>query len=164
MRPQRPLPAGAAEELRVLLKEAKTRGQFQRVQCVWLRATRGLSSEEVAHAIGWHPASVRRVQARYLREGSAALMGVGRGGRRRENLTLDEERALLGEFLGIAQRGGILEVSEVKAAYERAVGHSVPKSTVYRILKRHGWRKVAPRPRHPKGNPVHQEEFKKNSR
>lgn len=164
MRPQTPLRAGAVEELRVLLKEAKSRSQFQRVQCVWLRATRGLSSEEVAHAIGWHPVSVRRVQARYLREGAGALMGVGRGGRRRENLTVDEECALLRGFLAEAQRGGILEVSEIKAAYEEAVEHRVPKSTVYRMLKRHGWRKVTPRPRHPKGNPARQQEFKKNSR
>jgi len=162
MRTPTPMPVGAVEELGVLLKEAKTRGQFQRIQCVWLRATLGMSSEEVARAIGWHPVSVRRVQARYLREGAASLIGVGRGGRRHENLTVQEERALLSDFLAEAERGGMLEVSVLKAAYEQAVGHSVPNSTVYRMLKRHGWRKLAPRPRHPKGDPLRQESFKKN--
>jgi hypothetical protein len=37
-----------------------------------------------------------------------------------------------------------LEVSRVKAAYEQALGRKVPKSTVYRMLARHGWRKVVP--------------------
>ena len=164
MRPQTPLPAGTVAGLEVLWKRAKTRGQYQRVQCVWLRATLGLSSEEVARAVGWHPGSVRRVQSLYLREGADVLMSVGRGGRRNENLTVEQERKLLDGFLAKARRGGLLEVSEVRAAYEEAVGHSVPRSTVYRMLKRHGWRKIAPRPRHPKSDPSRREEFKKNSR
>ena len=163
MRRPRAMPAGAVEELSRLLKEAKTRGEFQRVQCVWLRAALGMSSEEVARAVGWHPVSVRRVQARYLKEGAAALRGVGRGGRRNENLMIEQEGALLRQFLAQADKGGILEVSTVKAAYEGLAGHQVPKSTVYRMLKRHGWRKVVPRPRHPKSNPARQAGFKKNS-
>ncbi|MBW2145601.1 MAG: winged helix-turn-helix domain-containing protein [Deltaproteobacteria bacterium] len=35
---------------------------------------------------------------------------------------------------------------EIKKALEKHVGHKVHKSTVYRLLKRQGWRKVAPRP------------------
>lgn len=163
MRPARPMPAGAVKELESVLAEAKTRARHQRVQCVWLRAAVGLSSDEVARAIGWHPASVRRVQSAYLREGVCALCTVGRGGRRHENLSLEEEKALLQEFSPLAERGGILEVSAVKEAYEARIGHAVPKSTVYRILKRHGWRKIAPRPQHPKNDPAQQKAFKRNS-
>jgi hypothetical protein len=36
-------------------------------------------------------------------------------------------------------------------------------SVVYRLLARHGWRKVAPDTRHPKSDPIAQEEWKKNS-
>jgi hypothetical protein len=32
---------------------------------------------------------------------------------------------------------------------------------VYRLLHRHGWRKLGPRPRHPKAQPAVQERFKK---
>ncbi|HQH51961.1 MAG TPA: winged helix-turn-helix domain-containing protein [Candidatus Hydrogenedentes bacterium] len=163
MRPARPMPRRAEKELRGLLAAAKSRAQYQRVQCVWLRATLGLSSEEVARAIGWHPASVRRVQAAYLREGIRALSTQGRGGRRHENLSLEEENALLDAFTPLAEQGGILEVSAVKAAYEVRLGHRVPKSTVYRMLKRHGWRKIAPRPKHPQSEPARQQAFKKNS-
>jgi hypothetical protein len=78
-------------------------------------------------------------------------------------MTVDEERLFLSSFLKKSARGEILVVSEIKKAYEKAVGHRVPKSTIYRIVARHGWRKVAPRPHHPKGDVVLQGEFKRNS-
>ena len=54
MRPAHPMPYRAVEELEGLLAAAKSRPQYQRVQCVWLRATLGLSLDEVARAVGWH--------------------------------------------------------------------------------------------------------------
>ena len=41
------------------------------------------------------------------------------------------------------------------------VGHEVDESTIYRLLNRHGWRKLMPRPRHPQADLQEQEEFKK---
>ena len=99
-----------------------------------------LSADQVAVAIGWHRDSVRELQARYFKEGEVALRGGGRGGRYFQNLTVEEERQLLQEFLAQSERGGILEVSGIEAAYEQIVGREVPKSTVYRMLACHGWR------------------------
>ena len=163
MRKPKSLPEGAHENLGLDLKRAKTKGEFQRVQCLWLRASLGLSANQVATAIGWHPGSVRKLQARYLREGAAVLKGTGRGGRYYQNLTLEEERQLLQDFLPQSEKGGILEVSRVKAAYEHVLGRKVPKSTIYRMLARHGWRKVTPRPCHPKSEASAQAEFKKTA-
>jgi len=78
--------------------------------------------------------------------------------------SLEEEETILAHFFKKAKNGGVLVVNEVKAVYEEAVGRCVPKSTVYRMLARHGWRKIAPRPRHPKADPQKMEAFKKNSR
>jgi hypothetical protein len=41
------------------------------------------------------------------------------------------------------------------------VGHWVAKSTVYRLMKRHPWRKVVPGPHHPRGTAEKQETVKK---
>jgi hypothetical protein len=41
------------------------------------------------------------------------------------------------------------------------VKHPVHISTIYRLLDRHGWRKLVPRPRHPKANEREQAIFKK---
>ena len=52
----------------------------------------------------------------------------------------------------------------VQQAYEDRLGHAVHHSVVYRALHRQGWRKVQPRPQHPKADVAIQEEFKKSSR
>jgi len=161
MRPQRPISEQAKESLRELLAKTKNKADFQRVQCVWLRILLGLSSVMVAKAVGWSPGRVKQVWSRYFADGESALVGKGRGGRRRQNLSIEEEDRLLARFLESAKMGNILVVNDVKAAYEKAVGRQVPKSTVYRMLARHGWRKISPRPRHPKSDPKQQESFKK---
>ena len=131
MRKPKELPEGALERLAKELKQAKTKAEFQSVQCLWLRASLKLSADQVAIALGWHPNSVRKLQARYFKEGEAALRRGGRGGRYFQNLTLEAERQLLQEFLAQAERGGILEVGRVKAAYEKVLGRKVPE--IYRI-------------------------------
>ncbi len=164
MRKPRPISEPAQERLGQLLKQAKSKAEFQRVQCVWLRAALGLSAAQIAEAIGWTAGSVRQLHSRYLRHGAAALTGPGRGGRRHAYLTVEGEERFLGQFVDKATQGGVLVVSEIKAALEAEVGEKVFKTTIYRMLARHGWRKLTPRPRHPKGDPAAQAAFKKNSR
>ncbi len=150
MRKPKPLKPEAREILFLQLRESKTKLEFQRVQCLWLRESLGLSSQEIATAIGWNPSSVRRLQARYLKEGESAFEINERGGRNRENMSIEEERELLSPFFQKEEKGGVLVVKEIKLAYEDKIGYKVPKSTVYRMLSRHGWRKISPRPRHSK--------------
>ena len=57
----------------------------------------------------------------------------------------------------------MLVVSPLRAALAQKLGRAVTHSVVYRMLARHGWRKVAPDTRHPKSDPAAQEEWKKNS-
>lgn len=104
---------------------------------------------------------MRRLQAQYWREGEALWQRTGRGERRHQNLTLAEEAKLLAGFLQRAERGGLLEASHVRQAYEQAVGYAVPQSTVYEMLARHGWRKLAPRPCHPQVDTARQQALKK---
>lgn len=83
------------------------------------------------------------------------------GGRRSAYMTMEEERRFISQFLEKASQGGILVVSEIKRAFEAQVGHPVAKTTIYRMLDRHDWRTIIPRPRHPNSNPDAQEGFKK---
>jgi len=161
MRPQRPISVEKQISLKGLLKKTKTKADFQRVQCLWLRASMGLSSHKVAEAVGLSKGTVKIIQSNYFKEGEAVLIGVGRGGRRNENMSFEEESKLLSSFIKKSSKGGVLVVSEIKTCYESKVGHRVPKSTIYRMLSRHGWRKIAPRPRHPRADIKAQETFKK---
>jgi transposase len=164
MRTPQAFPEGAAERLAAMLKEAKSKADYQRIQCVWLRAALGLRAAQIAVALGWQVGSVRQVHSAYLRQGETVLWGKPSGGRHRQNLTLAQEKELLAPFLEQAAAGGVLVVAPVQVAYEAAVGRPVHHSVVYRALHRQGWRKLAPRPRHPKASEEAREAFKKSYR
>jgi hypothetical protein len=153
MRPQRSIDEESKTSLKGLLKNTRTKTDFQRVQSIWLRAEFGMDSNQVARAVGYKATTVRILWSQYFARGEEVLISQGSGGRRRSNLNLEEEQRLLDSFLEKAKSGGVLIVSAIKAAYEEAVSHRVPKSTVYRMLARHGWRKITPRLRHPKYDP-----------
>jgi hypothetical protein len=55
------------------------------------------------------------------------------GGRRRQNMTFDEEQILLALFLEKAKGGGVLIVTPIQVAYEERTGHKVAESTIYRM-------------------------------
>jgi transposase len=116
---------------------------------------------EIAKQTGVSVTTVRRVIAGYKRLGPAAVETAGKGGRRKASMSLEQERQLLAPFFARAQRGEITTVGEIKQAFEAQVGHEVEASTIYRLLHRHGWRKLVPRPRHPKANADSQAAFKK---
>jgi hypothetical protein len=59
----------------------------------------------------------------YDNGGVNALKPKPSGGRIRENLTLKEERAFLAQFAKAAGAGEHLNVQDLKAAYEKAIGH-----------------------------------------
>src|SRR6202022_4217468 len=82
--------------------------------------------------------------------GIKALKPRPSGGRKRENMTLKEEKALLVRFAKAAGAGEMLNIHDLKAAYEKAIVHETSKSTIYNLLARPGWRKLMPRPFHPR--------------
>ena len=49
-----------------------------------------------------------------------------------------------------AEKGELVEVSEIAKAYQAAVDHLVSNGQIYFVLHRHGWRKVMPRSKHPR--------------
>lgn len=145
------------------LKRAGTHSEYQRIQCVLIRATLGSSAAEIAQLLGWSVATVHVMHSRWAKEGEAIFELRGRGGRRHEYLTAQQEQELLAPFTQRAQAGGMLTVAEIQQAYAQRTGRQVARSTIYRLLDRHGWRKVVPRPRHPKTEVAAQAAFKKTA-
>lgn len=151
------------ERLAERLKNANTRAEYQRIQCVLIRATLGNSASEIAQLLGWSVATVHVIHSRFAKEGDAIFDLRRRGGRHHQHLSVEQEEALLAPFVEQAGAGGVLAVGEIRQAYEAMIGKTVAPSTVYRLLDRHGWRKVMPRPRHPKADVAAQATFKKTS-
>jgi hypothetical protein len=58
-------------------------------------------------------------------------------------MTLEEEKALLARFAKAAGAGKMLNIHDLKAAYEKAIWHETSKSTIYNLLARHGWQKLS---------------------
>lgn len=118
---------------------------------------------EIACHLGLAWQTVRNLVSQYNRLGPEAIEGPGKGGRRRAYMDLKEEAEFIEQFFERASTGKIATVTEIKRAWEKTLGHSVHKTTVYRLLRRHGWRKIVPRPFHVQAKDKEQEEFKKTS-
>ena len=145
------------------LKHASSHAEYQRIQCVLIRATLGSSAPEIAQLLGWSTATVHVIHSRWSKEGDAIFDLRGRGGGNHRHLDHAQEQQFLTPFVERAKAGGMLNVAEIGQAYEQRVGKTVVPSTIYRLLDRHGWRKVVPRPRHPKADVAAQAAFKKTS-
>jgi transposase len=119
---------------------------------------------EVARHVGLAWQSVRNLVSAYNRLGPDVMEGPGKGGRRRAYMSPEEEAAFIEPFFERASTGKVATAMEIKRELEKHLGHPVHKTTAYRLLKRHGWRKIVPRPSHVQADKAEQEEFKKNSR
>ena len=141
----------SSEEI-AAIKAARRETKDKRADARWkaleLRAE-GMHLSEVAQATGLHAAYVSQLVAKYRDHGLEAISGNHYGGNHR-NMGCEEEAEILAPFKARAEKGELVEISEIKAVYQQAVGHSIGTSQIYYVLHRHGWRKVMPRSRHPK--------------
>ena len=135
----------------------------ERVMCIRLLALKR-TGPDVAQVIGRSVNTVYRHKQRFLDEGEAALRAEGWGGRRNAVLSREQEAEFVACFEQAASGGELVTANAILQALTERTGRRVDPSTVYRMLARHGWRKVAPRPRHPNTQPDRQEAFKETSR
>ena len=155
-------------EIKVALQmasEATTLQELRQGQAILLPALTGATMDTTAEILGLSRdrICVLRRQFGELAKSSQVTLSERRGGRRRELMSVEEEKSFLDPWVAQAETGGVLVVPPIHLALEERIGHKVPKSTVYRLLSRHGWRKVTPDTRHPKGDEAVRDEFKKNS-
>lgn len=106
-----------------------------------------------------------QIPSAFAQTAGAACGAPAKMGRSAQGLDERGRGAQLPSPLGEAlrRRRDVLVVSPLRAALSQRLGRPVAASVVYRLLARHGWRKVAPDTRHPKSDPAAQEEWKKNS-
>ena len=151
---------GKAQEIASVAKDLHT---LRGAQAVLLPAMLNATLEQTAVLLGVSRATVPRLQNALRRRCSLPdVAEPARGGRRHELMTLEEEREFLAPWADLARMGNMLVVSPLRAALSQKLGRTVRASVVYRLLERHGWRKVAPDTRHPKSDANAQEDWKKN--
>lgn len=153
----------SVEEVKRRMDEAKHPLHRKRWRVIYHALVDPSTAKEIALRCGVSEHTVHQLISRYNRYGLSALETPGKGGRRREYLSLEQEKQFLEPFFARAKKGEIATCAEIQKAYETCIGHAVDESMIYRLLKRHKWRKVVPRPKHPKASKEVQEHFKKNS-
>jgi transposase len=165
-RPRR-IEVGVVRRAQKAVAHATSVEELRAAQAVLMPAVMGATLMTTAVVLGVGRATVARLQARFRQSAKRMVASVPRrnwGGRRNALLTVEEETEFLTPWLEQARAGGMLVVSPLRAALAQRLGKPVKASVVYRLLARHGWRKVAPDTRHPKSDPQVQADWKKNSR
>lgn len=153
-----------ADELKLRMTASENIVERNRWQALYLAASRQISASDIADIVGVSVHSVNKWVSLYNRKGVESIYAKPRGGRRTSFLTWQEEEMVLEELREKANKGLLVLIKMVKAEIEQRLQRQVSKDYPYDLLHRHGWRRVAPRPKHPKQDPAKQAEFKKNSR
>lgn len=155
-----------SEEEKITIKKAykksKNINEQKRLLCLKLRIVKGFSSKYISEIVGYCTTFVDQIISKYNKSGLIGIEAKQQTGNRK-NLTFQQEKELLESFSKQAENGKMLEVSDIILAYEKLIGRKVAKSIVYKMLKRHEWRKVMPRSQHPNKASVEEiEAYKKN--
>ena len=137
-----------AAKIKAYRKAVQDKNTDRRLYAVQLRGE-GKRNKDIAEMLEADPRLVSKWVRQFRQGGIEALVPTTKGGRP-PKLTFEEEEALLNEFKERAESGQIIEISEIKAAYEKLAVTSKSHGQIYRVLHRHGWRKIKPRSRHPK--------------
>ena len=135
-------------EIETARKKNRNKNIERRLYVLVMRAE-GKSLEEISEKTGYHISTASKLIARYMRDGISAIAENHYKGNRR-NMSFEEEAAILAPFIERAERGEMVDIKEIAAAYQKAVPHKVSDTQIYYVLHRHGWRKIMPRSRHPK--------------
>lgn len=138
------------QEMETARKKNGNKNVERRLHTLLLYA-QGVKREEIAIRTGIAYNYICPLIAKYRDGGISAIVDNHYAGNRR-NLTYEEEEALLCSFRKQAEEGHIVETKAILKAYEAKLGRTFEKdsSRIYRVLERHGWRKIMPRSKHPK--------------
>ena len=136
------------DEIVAARKSNRDKQVEKRLHAVQLRGE-GKKNVEIAQQLETSSDIVSRWVSMYATGGLRALLPKKREAHR-YNMSYVEEKNFLEAYIQRAEAGQMVEISEINAAYEARVGHHIGSGQIYRVLKRHDWRKVKPRSMHPK--------------
>ena len=144
--------AKISEEEIKRIKEAEMSNKDKRVARklrILMLQYAGKTVKEIANMVGLCETQVYRLIEEYRRVGLEEYSRKKYGGNHRI-LSWEEEEEILSGFKAQAEAGKVVRVQEIKSAFDKRIGKDTGRAYIYNVLKRHKWRKVMPRSRHPK--------------
>ena len=127
---------------------AETGRNQRKIQIVMLRA-QGMKVNDVIKITKTSTTTITRLTKLYADKRVPGLCASNYHGHN-QYLTYDREAEFLKQFDELAATGQITTPQEMHKAYQELVGHKTTLSGFYLMLHRHHWRKLLPRPHHPK--------------
>jgi len=126
------------------LKDVRT---YRHIQVLELRRKKA-TNKEISVATGYKDSYITELVSLYVNHGMTAVTGNKYTSNNRR-MSFEEETQFLEQFREEAEAGLIISVKGILEKYEEVTEKKTNTATIYKLLKRHGWRKVKPRPRHP---------------
>jgi transposase len=137
-------------EYKEILREIKqntNKRVDKRLQVLKLRYE-GLKDIEIGEKLGYSRKRISQLCAEYKKVGLKEYARHKYGGNNRA-LTYEEEEKILMEFADKAAKGQIVTAWEIKLRFDEVRGKDTGRGYIYALLKRHKWRFVTPRTKHP---------------
>jgi len=147
-------------EAQKYMNETKDLNAYRRLQVIELRG-QGLSREEVALITHFSKSHVSQIVTKFIHKGMPSLLEDKRTGNNRK-VTEWQEKKFLKSWKRKAERGEVVEIKMMLEAFQEKFDVEMSVSGFYDLLKRHGWRKIKPRPKHPKA--ASQKEVKRSKK
>jgi transposase len=152
----------SADDLRIEARQVRDVKQSRRLLAL-AALLEGASRQEAARMAAMDRQTLRDWVYRYNAEGVEGLVDRPRSGR--PSLLAQDQ---LAEFDRLVETGpdpvkdGVVRwrCLDLKARIRARFGIEMSERSVGRILKERGFRKLSPRPKHPKSDPAKQEAFK----
>ena len=129
-------------------KETKDKNISRRLRVLMLRYE-GHKVAEISEMTGMRVNSISQLCRRYREQGLEEFKR-NKYTSHRQALPVEKELEILARFDKAAEAGQEVTAAEIKAAFDEVRGKDTGRGYIYMLLKRHNWRKVTPRPRHPK--------------
>ena len=109
----------------------------------------GCTNKYIAEKLDYSEKYITELSRTFKKQGIELFIKSKRTGNNRTVSFKDEEK-ILTSFTEKSEQGIIITPHEIKEELEAQSGKTMTIGNIYKILKRHNWRKVMPRSKHPK--------------
>jgi transposase len=150
--------------IKAKMKAASNVSDYKRWQIIYNVSVYEVDAEYLSDITGYSKANIYSIVQQFNNSKDSDASSKQKGGRRRELMSIDQERELMNSLESKALNGQIISGKDVRKVVEQKINKSVSDDYIWDLFKRNGWSKHSPRPHHPNKDIKKQEEFKKNSR
>ena len=136
------------ERIKEAVKKNKNKRVDKKLQVLIMRHE-NKGNEEISARTGYNVRYITTLMGQYKKQGLEEFIRIKQTSHNR-NMSVEQEAKVLAKFEEEADAGHELTVNQIRQGLESELGKETSVAYAYRVLKRHGWRKVMPRPKHPK--------------